>query len=493
MLLTALTAIIYAANILYNILSIQEISSNISSIYNNRLISITSLLEADRDSYQSRLEIAEMINDAESIDAAKLDQRLASMKENLEQIGTRYNKFRNLFDESGSDTLNAFEIFDQNYVLVSDLTEEIGRLARQSDFASIKSLYESQYSISFENMRSAMDQLTNVSYKYTEKEYQASIATAENVNTSAAIFFVIAITILIISGLFFTRNIVNQLGCEPYEAAAIAKNLARGSLDINLQKDNPRGLYKDLLSMKSQLRDVLKEIQGVSVNLASSAAQFLSSSQEISHGASSQASNAEEISSSVEEITASVELNNSNARETLKISKEAVTGISSSNSAVSDSIGKMEFVADKIKIISEIARQTDILALNAAVEAARAGEHGKGFAIVASEVRKLAERSKEAALEIEQLTTESSTVARESGNKLSATVPDIEKTAKLVEEIALSSEEQNSSLQQVNSAIQQLNQIIQQYAAGSVELAESSESLNKQADLLKKSIAFFKI
>jgi methyl-accepting chemotaxis protein len=153
----------------------------------------------------------------------------------------------------------------------------------------------------------------------------------------------------------------------------------------------------------------------------------------------------------------------------------------------------MKEVAEKINIIEEIARKTDLLALNAAVEAARAGEHGKGFAVVASEVRKLAERSQTAAAEISRLTTGGVKTAEGAGVLLTKLVPDIRKTAELVREIAAACGEQNTGATQINEALQQLDQVIQQNASASEEMASTSEQLASQAGVLRSAIAFFKL
>ncbi|HKR89003.1 MAG TPA: methyl-accepting chemotaxis protein, partial [Phenylobacterium sp.] len=160
--------------------------------------------------------------------------------------------------------------------------------------------------------------------------------------------------------------------------------------------------------------------------------------------------------------------------------------------AVRRAVAAMQTIADKIGIVQEIARQTDLLALNAAVEAARAGEHGKGFAVVASEVRKLAERSQSAAAEIGAVSSETVKAAQSAGEMLAELVPNIRKTAELVSEISAACREQDIGASQINEAIQQLDKVTQQNASASEEMSATSEELAAQAEELQASVAFFR-
>jgi len=192
-------------------------------------------------------------------------------------------------------------------------------------------------------------------------------------------------------------------------------------------------------------------------------------------------------------MASNVKQNADNANQTEKIAAQSAKDAEASGAAVGRAVDAMQTIAEKITIVQEIARQTDLLALNAAVEAARAGEHGKGFAVVASEVRKLAERSQAAAAEIGTLSVETVKVAQEAGAMLSKLVPDIKKTAELVEEITAACREQDVGSAQINQAIQQLDKVGQQNASASEQVSSTSEELASQAEQLQSTIAYFRI
>ncbi len=276
--------------------------------------------------------------------------------------------------------------------------------------------------------------------------------------------------------------------------AKVADAIAGGDLTVEakpLSEKDELGLA--LKRMVEKLRVVVSDALAASENVTSGSQQVSASAEELSSGASEQAAAAEEVSASMEEMASNIRQNADNASQTEKIARQSSAGAESSGQAVARAVQAMQTIAEKITIVQEIARQTDLLALNAAVEAARAGEHGRGFAVVASEVRKLAERSQMAAQEIGALSGQTVSVAQQAGEMLIKLVPDIKRTAQLVEEISAACREQDLGASQVNRAIQQLDQVIQQNASASEELSATSEELASHAGSLQESISFFRI
>jgi methyl-accepting chemotaxis protein len=287
---------------------------------------------------------------------------------------------------------------------------------------------------------------------------------------------------------------LNTMTANLRGTAQLADKVADGDLTVQPQPLSDKDtLGLALERMVERLRGVVGDAISASENVSAGSQELSAASEQVSQGATEQASSAEEASASMEEMASNIKQNADNAAQTEKIARQSAKDAEVSGEAVNRAVEAMRTIAEKITIVQEIARQTDLLALNAAVEAARAGEHGRGFAVVASEVRKLAERSQTAATEIGAVSSDTVRAAQSAGEMLTSLVPNIRKTAELVSEISAACREQDIGASQINEAIQQLDKVTQQNASASEQMSATSEELAAQAEELQTSIAYFRL
>ena len=312
---------------------------------------------------------------------------------------------------------------------------------------------------------------------------------------------VILFVLIIISIIIIIVNLLvsNSLTSSFYKMIGDFKELAKGNLVKNkyLAENNRKDELGDLegarIEMTNKISEVINNVIEGANTIALAGESLNLSAQNITQGANEQASSSEQISASMEQMGANISENNNNANETSKISVEAAEQMKDLSKVANESLNSISQISDKISIVNDISFQTNILALNAAVEAARAGVHGKGFAVVASEVQKLAERSKNMANEIDEISHFSIKHANDTKKILDELVPKIEKIAILIKNISHASNEQNSGVKQVNTAITGFNDISQSNASISEELASSAEELASSAEELKQTVSYFKI
>ncbi|WP_062221701.1 methyl-accepting chemotaxis protein [Aureimonas sp. D3] len=279
-------------------------------------------------------------------------------------------------------------------------------------------------------------------------------------------------------------------------AVAQTERLGRGEIAEAIRhgrRDEIGTLLDRLEETRARLRDILSEVRASADQVAAGSSQSAVAAEQLSSGATEQAAASEQASAAVEEMTANLRQSAENAGQTEAIARRASQSARETSEAMIGSVQAIHTIYEHIRIVQDIARQTDLLALNAAIEAARAGQHGKGFAVVASEVRKLAERSQHAASEIATLSDSTRRASDEAGRKLAEMVPDIERTAELVMEISAAAREQSVGVSQINQAIQQLDQVTQSNAGASNELSATAVQLASEASRLNERASYFQI
>lgn len=487
----SIIVVLYSISLIFTALNLNYARHDIESIYEVRLKSIDYLIEADRDAYQSSIAISQCLNTKVNTDNAYFQEKRTEILENMKQVEERYLIFDSLNENITTEKHDKLDsIFHEEYKKWSIVTTEIDSLLKIKNLNKAEELYFGTYMNHFEPMRGSMDSFTEISLKDAEDEYISSKNKLTNVFLYSFIIFGVVLSIIILSAYLIISSIKKPID----RAIAISHKISKGFLAVDIQntgKDEMSRVLNSLKNMVKELSKIVGEIIDSSYSVKSASDQISISANQMSQGASEQASAAEEISSSMEQIVANINQNTVNSRETETIAQKTASNIILVNQSVNHTINAMKNIVEKISIITEIANKTDLLSVNAAIEASKAGDFGRGFAVVSNEIKNLAERSQNAAKEINSLSVSSVSIAEESGKQLSEIIPDIQRTASLVSEITAASIEQLEGSEQINNALAQLSQVTQQNAATAEELSANSSMLIDQAGKLTKTVAFF--
>jgi methyl-accepting chemotaxis protein len=362
------------------------------------------------------------------------------------------------------------------------------------------------YLTAYDPIKNAAGEVIGIVYVGIKKSEFFSIIDQLLFNISGIL---LSITLLL-SGVTYLviRRLMRPIGGEPTEMAALTQKIAQGDLTVRFANTGKEtGVYAAMRDMASQLKEMVTKVTQSTGQVNAAAAEIAQGSADLAQRTEEQASALEETASSMEELTSTVKQSAEHAGQANQLASAARSQAEQGGEVVERAMTAMQAInassrkiADIIGVIDEIAFQTNLLALNAAVEAARAGEQGRGFAVVAGEVRKLAQRSADAAKEIKGLIADSvgkvqdgHQLVEQSGRTLRDIVTAVKKVSDIVAEMTAAAHEQAGGIEQVNRAIVQMDQATQQNAALVEETAAASQAMGEQARELQSLMGFFKL
>ena len=387
----------------------------------------------------------------------------------------------------------------------------------------------------FAALEKAFDDLSTFEHQLAEKKYAEAQSSARFSLSINLVVLVLAIGIAAVIGFVTARRLLSQLGGEPGLAVEVAGRIARGDLSVSVPPAPSGSLIAAMATMRDGLRDTMNKMSGTAVALsgaaeqvAIAAGQVAQRSNEQNDAASSMAAAIEEMSVSISNVAESAKgasASSSHSGETAKEGATIVLGaaqemenISHSVGEVSAAIGVLSEHAGKISnivtVISEVAAQTNLLALNAAIEAARAGEQGRGFAVVADEVRKLAERTTVSTHEItamisgiqissasairamEQAGTRVETgveLAKSAGSAIARIQTEAEAVLSSVDEIALSLREQGTVTHDIANHVERIARMSEDNSALADESAKAAHQLKSLAASMREEVQRFQL
>lgn len=478
---------------LFGIYTMNTINSQSENMYNNNLVPSQKLA-----------------NIQYALEDVRANQLLAIYERNPETIQTRLDAISAAVERDNT-LLKEYEATIQdseNQTLYTKITESLAsyREIRNANLELVKAQkYDealaglSKVSQTRETVNKDLQTLIDYNTKLSEEILAQNTANFQIQTTLMIIFIVVGIALAVGLGLMVANMISNPLK----RMVASAEQIANGNLDVDVKidsRDEVGELGMAFEKMTNHINDVMTNIDSAAEQVSAGSKQIADSSMGLAQGATEQASSIEQLTASIEEISSQTRINADNANQANELAELTKENAIQGNIEMKHMLQSMEEINESsaniskiIKVIDEIAFQTNILALNAAVEAARARQHGKGFAVVAEEVRNLAARSADAAKETTRMiegsikkVNEGTKIATKTAESLNKIVDDVAKVSNIVGNIAAASNEQAIGISQINQGVMQVSEVVQTNSATSEESAAASEELSSQAELLRE-------
>lgn len=466
--------------------NLRVVNQSFEYAYNNQVVPMV-LLKQISDEFSTNIVDASNKLRNNNISWNEADELISSGKTN---ILTKWNSLDSIKSLETEDQL--FETTNQMLDQVTPIIDELSQIIADRDTTGIDFYILFSLYPEIEPIQQNITQLLEAETAHIKQEYDEANSKYKNV----VLISILVVSIGILVSVGFAFLIFISINKSVQAASTTIDQLSKGNLatDIKIHSKDEIGLMlQKLQKMILKLRETISIVKENTEIITTSSFEFQNKSQEIFDSSNHYAASLEEISASVEEMSAGMDLSSENARQTEQIAQATVVNIDKVGDASKHSLKMIKTIADKIKVIDDIAFQTNLLALNAAIEAATAKEHGSGFAVVAGEVKKLAENSQIAAMEILKLSKQSVAATAEAESLVEVIIPETKKTSSLVQNITTSVVEQNVGAQQINNAIQELNQVTQKNAAVAEHIADGSNQLSELAEKLKQGIDFFTV
>jgi methyl-accepting chemotaxis protein len=502
-LVTAFISVALLAGVvgIVGITNIKQIDAQYTDLFVNYGVASGVIGELGITYHDMRSVTRDILLDRGSTDRGKYVQKIKDSDKKIDELLVKVEKA--MQTEEGRKIFATLKDNLAKYKLGRDKAIELA-LANQEEQAVL--VFRNEAGPPTAEIIAAIDRLFDLKASGgTKRSEENSAATITTVYTMIAVILV-AMAAAAGLGMFISRII----GRPVDKLVEAANKIADGDLNVNIKvetKDEIGALAAAFGRMADNVNEVMANIASSAEQVASGARQMSESSLALSQGATEQASSIEELTASIEEIASQTRQNAASANKANELAETARSNATQGNSEMQQMLKAMEDINVSsaniykiIKVIDEIAFQTNILALNAAVEAARAGQHGKGFAVVAEEVRNLAARSANAAKETADLIEGSikkveggTKIANETAGALNQIVEGVAEVAAIVHNIAGASNEQAAGIAQINQGIAQVSQVVQTNSSTSEESAAASEELTGQAELLKEMVNKFKL